>query len=164
MPRMVTVCTVKAPWGPVRIMTTHLEYYSQAIRHEQARALRALHRQFNELALRPPRAELQGPYQAKPYTTDAILCGDFNFESDSPEYASTVEPGSHPWIHTWDCLHPGKSYPATFRLYDRTYGPEPVACDFFFVSESLSHRVTRVAVNQDTKVSDHQPVLLELSD
>lgn len=164
MPRMVSACTVKAPWGPVRVMTTHLEYYSQAIRHEQARALRALHGQFNELAMRPPRSEAQGPYQAKPHTTDAILCGDFNFESDSPEYASMIGAGAHPLIHAWDCLHPGKAYPATFRLYDRTYGPEPVACDFFFVSESLSHRVSRLAVNQDTKVSDHQPVLLELID
>jgi endonuclease/exonuclease/phosphatase family metal-dependent hydrolase len=145
-------------------MTTHLEYYSQAIRHEQARALRALHGQYNELAMRPPRSEAAGPYQLKPHTSDAILCGDFNFESDSPEYASVVGAGAHPLIQAWECLHPGKTYPATFRLYDRTYGPEPVACDFFFVSESLSRRVSRVAVNQDTKVSDHQPVLLELKD
>ena len=29
MPRVCTVCTVAAPWGPVRVMTTHLEYHSQ---------------------------------------------------------------------------------------------------------------------------------------
>ncbi len=162
MPRMVSVCTVKAPWGPVRVMTTHLEYYSQKIRHEQTRALHALHGQFSQLAVRPPRTEAQGPYQAKPHTLDALLCGDFNFEPDSPEYATMVASGSHALIQAWECLHPGKTYPATFRLYDRTYGPEPVACDFFFVSETLAKRVSRMAVNQDTKVSDHQPVLIEL--
>ena len=72
------------------------------------------------------------------------------------------------WVNTraqraWNQLNGSAAHPSTFRLYDRTYGPEPVGCDFFFVSESLKHRVQRFAVNQETKVSDHQPVLLELN-
>jgi Metal-dependent hydrolase len=46
MPRMCTVATVRDPaLGAVRVMTTHLEFYSKRQRMAQARALRALHGQ-----------------------------------------------------------------------------------------------------------------------
>ena len=164
MQRVLAVCTVQAPWGPVRLMTTHLEYYSLPMRHAQAVALRDWHLQACALALSPPRAEEGTPYQRKAHTVDALLCGDFNFERDSAEHAAVVAPASaNRWVNSWDVLHPGEPFPATFRLYDRTYGPEPVGCDFFFVSESLVPRVRRFAVDQNTRASDHQPVLIELA-
>ena len=51
----------------------------------------------------------------------------------------------------------------TFRLFDRRYGPEPVACDFVFVSDGLVPRVRDVHVDLHTQASDHQPVLVELA-
>ena len=36
MPRIALECTLQAPWGPLRLMTTHLEYYNEAARHAQA--------------------------------------------------------------------------------------------------------------------------------
>lgn len=163
MQRICGICTVQAEWGPVRVMTSHLEYYSQAMRHAQAVALRDLHLQACGLALHPPLVESGTPYQRKPHTTDAILCGDFNFEHDSPEHAAVVSTGSgNDWFNAWDPLHPGSPPPVTFRLFDRTYGPEPVGCDFFFVSRSLKDRVRNVQVDQQTRASDHQPVLLEI--
>lgn len=164
MQRICQVMTVQASWGPLRVMTTHLEYYSQTMRHAQAIACRDLHLQGCALADFPSRTEQGTPYQPKPLTTDSVLCGDFNFEQDSPEHASMIE--SHPThaLHNaWNVLNGTSPHPATFRIYDRTYGPEPVGCDFFFVSESLKRKVKRFSVNQETKVSDHQPVLLELS-
>jgi endonuclease/exonuclease/phosphatase family metal-dependent hydrolase len=96
---------------------------------------------------------------------DALLCGDFNFEYDSAEHASIVEPGaSGAWVNSWEFLQPGKPYPATFRIFDRTYGPEPVGCDFFFVSPSLGQRVQDLMVDQQTQASDHQPVVIMLRD
>ena len=100
MPRMCTSTTLLAPIGPVRVMTTHLEFYSMPQRAAQAQALVELH-------------------------------------GDRPQ-------GS------------------TFRLFDRRYGLEPIACDLVFVSEDLAARVTRLEVNTRTRVSDHQPVLIEL--
>jgi endonuclease/exonuclease/phosphatase family metal-dependent hydrolase len=67
-------------------------------------------------------------------------------------------------LNAWSALDASKSYPATFRIFDRTYGPDPVGCDFFFVSPSMAKRVQSLTVDQQTQVSDHQPVLLELSD
>ena len=93
------------------------------------------------------------------------MCGDFNFELDSVEHATMIQPGpSGAFLNAWSALDSSKPYPATFRIYDRTYGPEPVGCDFFFVSPSIAKRVQSVSVDQQTQVSDHQPVLLELRD
>jgi endonuclease/exonuclease/phosphatase family metal-dependent hydrolase len=164
MQRIALTCTVQAPWGPVRLITSHLEYYNQVMRHAQTQALRELHLQGCALAAQPSKTEQGTPYQPKPLTTDTIICGDFNFEPDSEEYATMLQTdASCNLVNSFDILHPGATYPSTFRLFDRTYGPEPVGCDFFFVSDSLAHRVKGFAVNQVTQASDHQPVLLELN-
>ncbi len=163
MQRIALTCTVQAPWGPVRLITSHLEYYNQIMRHAQTRALRDLHLQGCALAAQPSKTEQGTPYQPKPLTTDTIICGDFNFEPDSDEYATMLQTDAAcNLVNSFDVLHPGAAYPSTFRLFDRTYGPEPVGCDFFFVSDSLAPRVKSFAVNQETKASDHQPVMLEL--
>jgi endonuclease/exonuclease/phosphatase family metal-dependent hydrolase len=184
MQRIALTCTVQAPWGPVRLMTSHLEYYNQVMRHAQTRALRDLHLQGCALVAQPSKTEQGTPYQPKPLTTDTIICGDFNFEPGSEEYATMIQTGEGQagakqtggaqtgavqtetkchLVNSFDVLHPGKPYPSTFRIFDQTYGPEPVGCDFFFVSNSLTHRVEGFAVNQVTQASDHQPVLLELA-
>ena len=163
MRRVCLACTVQAPWGPVRVMTSHLEYYNATARLAQVAALRDIHLQACTLCIRPPETIAESPYQSKPHTMDAVLCGDFNFEMVSAEHALMTEPGvSGAWINAWSNLSPDQSYPATFRIFDRTYGPEPVGCDFFFVSPSIATRVEGLRVDQQTQVSDHQPVLLEL--
>ena len=73
MQRVRAVCTVQAPGGPVRLMTTLLEYYSLPMRHAQAVALRDWHLQACALALQPPKTEAGTPYQPKPHTLDALL-------------------------------------------------------------------------------------------
>lgn len=166
MPRMCTVVTVVDPQlGPVRIMTTHLEFYSRRQRMAQARALRSLHIEYGEQAAGPPRPGDDGsPFQAKRHTAEAILCGDFNLEAHEPEYAAVSEPfaGGRLW-DSWRLLHGGRPHPPTFRLYDRRYGPDPVACDFVFVSDGLKDKVRSVAVDGAVQASDHQPVLVHLA-
>ncbi|MEX8191241.1 endonuclease/exonuclease/phosphatase family protein [Comamonas guangdongensis] len=173
MQRMCSVLTVSDPMlGPVRIMTTHLEYYSALQRMAQARALRALHMQACALADTPPQAASDGsPYQTKPHTRHAVLCGDFNFEPQDPEYAELAAPwaehelpGLKPgrWLNSWSVLHPGAPQPPTFRLVDRTWGPEPSACDFIWINDSLSAHVRAWQVDSATQASDHQPVMLTL--
>ena len=67
MPRMCTVVTVLSPLlGAVRVMTTHLEYYSARQRLAQAQSLRALHDEACALATAPPQPCDDGsPFQAK---------------------------------------------------------------------------------------------------
>jgi endonuclease/exonuclease/phosphatase family metal-dependent hydrolase len=166
MPRLCTICTVQAAWGPVRVMTTHLEYYSQSQRQSQAAQVRQWHQMACDQALRPPVSlpiDINTPYQTKPHTTDVILCGDFNFEPNSDEYqVITSSTQTHHFVDSWPLGKPNTPHPPTFRLYDDTYGPEPSSCDFIFVSESLAKRVKTVAADTQTQVSDHQPLYLEL--
>lgn len=173
MPRMCTVVTVMdARLGAVRVMTTHLEYYSKRQRMAQAQALRSVHLGACAHADARPQDSRDGsPFQTKAHTPHAVLCGDFNFERHEPEYAAltapwatgeegALQPGQ--WHDSWHLLHPDTPQPATFKLFDRSYGPEPVACDFMLVSDSLGTRVRDWQTDSNTQASDHQPVALTL--
>lgn len=169
MPRMCTVVTLQSPvLGPVRVMSTHLEYYSKPQRMAQALALRDLHIEACAHAAAPPLDDdSRSPFQTKVHTGHAILCGDFNLEPTEPEYAAIQQgfgtDGAQPLQDAWRIHHGATPHAPTFRLFDRTYGPEPVACDFVFVSRSLAPRVRRIDVDGITQASDHQPVVVEFS-
>ena len=176
MPRLCSVLTVQDPaLGPVRVMTTHLEYYSKPQRMAQALALRALHLQACAQAAQPPQGLADGsPFQPKAHTPHAVLCGDFNLQAHEPEYATLAaaladeegatmgQAGQPPLWDAWRLLHPGTPQPPTFCVFDQTYAPQPLACDFIWVSDSLRSRVRAVRVDGVTQASDHQPVLLVL--
>ena len=135
-------------------------------RAAQAQALLDLHTQACAQALAPPLLdETGGPFQAKPHTRSAVLCGDFNLEATSAEYGllqAALANGATRFMDAWPLCHGARPQDPTFRLFDRRYGPEPIACDFIFVSEDLVSRVMRVEVNGMSQASDHQPMLLEL--
>lgn len=167
MPRMCTVVTVQSPaLGAVRVMTTHLEYYSTVQRMAQARALRDLHIEACGHATAPPLDDdSRSPFQTKVHTPHAILCGDFNLGPTEPEYGAIQQPfltdRARQLHDAWRACHGETPHAPTFRLFDRTYGPEPVACDFVFVSDGLVPQVRRVEVDLQTQASDHQPVVVE---
>lgn len=167
MPRICSSATVLTALGPVRVMTSHLEFYSCRQRMAQALALRDLHAQACSQAAQPPQADESGaPFQSKVHSAGAILCGDFNFETSNAEYACIqappAAPDTSPLTDAWRLVHGDTPHAPTFRLFDRRYGPEPICCDFVFVSEDLTPRVKSLEVNTQTRASDHQPVLLEL--
>lgn len=177
MPRMCTAVTLSSPeLGTLRVMTTHLEYYATAQRLAQARALRALHLEACAQAAAPPLDPGEaGPFQPKRHTPQAILCGDFNMASSDPAYDEIVQPFTDPALpaggtparrlqDTWPLAHPERPQDPTFRLFDRRYGRDPIACDFVFVSDALAPRVRKIEVDLHTRASDHQPVLVELGD
>lgn len=180
MPRMCTAVTVRDPaLGAVRVMTTHLEYYSKVQRMAQAHALRALHAEAcAQAAASPLHDETRSPFQTKTHTPHAILCGDFNLAADAPEYAVIQEPFrpaapvdiadpaivsiANRFCDAWPVVHGATPQAPTFHLFDHTYSPDPVACDFVFVSDGLAARVQRIDVDVQTRASDHQPVVLVL--
>lgn len=166
MPRVCLAATLVAPFGPLRVMTTHLEYYSKRQRMAQAHALRELHAQACERAAAPPLdAPDRGPFRSKPHTANAVLCGDFNFEAHEPEFAAVQGEIAAPLSRladAWPQAHPGQPQAPTFRLFDRRYGPDPIACDFFFVSALLLSSVQRFEIDGSTRLSDHQPMWLRL--
>jgi endonuclease/exonuclease/phosphatase family metal-dependent hydrolase len=164
MPRMCTVVTVRDPaLGVVRVMTTHLEFYSKVQRMAQAVAVRDLHQQASSQAVAPPKPCDDGsPFQTRANTTQAILCGDFNMEASQPEYAALTAPGPAGQLwDSWRLLHGDAPRQPTFQVHDRQYGPDPLAFDFVFVSDPLKDKVRRLVIDADTQASDHQPVLVE---
>lgn len=181
MPRMCTVVTVRDPaLGFVRIMTTHLEYYSAPQRLAQAQALRALHIEACAQAVAPPRpSDWNLPFRIRPHSAEAILCGDFNMDASDEGYAALQAPFSidsegRPATpasdagatlqlrDAWPPAHGAAPQPPTFMVFDKTHGPVPIACDFVFVSDGLAARVERIEVDSKTQASDHQPVHIEL--
>jgi endonuclease/exonuclease/phosphatase family metal-dependent hydrolase len=169
MPRMCTVVTLIDPaLGPLRVMTTHLEYYSAPQRLAQAHALRALHDEACALAATPPEpCEDGSAFQTKVHTPHALLCGDFNAGPGDPAVAAitaaTASNNAHAFKDAWPLVHGSTPHAPTFRLVDHTYGREPMAFDFVFVSAGLGSRVRRIEVDGNTQASDHQPVMVELA-
>lgn len=170
MPRMALEATVEAPFGPLRVTTTHLEYYSDEQRHAQVRRLRNLHDEACQRAMMSPRFQntrSNVTFDPTPQTTAAIVCGDFNFPPDNSarhEMQSPLARDGPPLRDAWEQLNPGKPHPPTFCVHERSFSKAPFCCDFVFVSQDLAPRLRAISVDVATQDSDHQPVLLELED
>ena len=168
MPRMAIEAIVRAPFGPLRVITTHLEYYSETQRLAQINALRAIHAEGCTRAAHPPILGPEpenGPFRPLAQTSATVICGDFNCKADSPaKHLATAPFTREPALHdAWEIKHGSRPQPPTFGVHDRAGWTEPAyACDFMLVSEPLRERLLRVEVNGTTQASDHQPMLLEL--
>jgi endonuclease/exonuclease/phosphatase family metal-dependent hydrolase len=165
MPRLALEVVVDTPIGPLRVTTTHLEYYSAVQRRAQVEALRELQR----TAAAHPFPGLPGqegtPFEPRPRGPHAVLTGDFNCDAADPVVARLQEPidGVPRWVDAWTLAHPGRPHPPTLGLHDRAqWKGFTGSFDFLFVSEDLAGSVRRVEADLQTQASDHQPVLLEL--
>jgi len=165
MPRIALEVVVAAPFGPLRVTTTHLEYYSAAHRTAQVERLRELHAEACAHARTPAAPADPGPFAHPARPASAVLCGDFNLRPDDPLHArlqAGFADGAPRLIDAWQHAHPETTHPPTFRLHDAVRGETPYCCDFIMVSEDLAPRVRALAVDARTQASDHQPVVLEL--
>jgi endonuclease/exonuclease/phosphatase family metal-dependent hydrolase len=167
MPRMLLEVLVQAPFGLLRVMTTHLEYYSALQREAQVEGVRARHASASEHARRDrPTDASGGPFHGFAQTASAVLTGDFNCRVTDPAYSRMTAPFDEralPFEDAWTLLHPGTPRAPTVGVHDRAQWPEAFACDFVFTTRDLRERLRRVAVDAATSASDHQPVLLELA-
>ncbi len=167
MSRAATEVVVAAASGPLRLVNLHLEYHSADQRLVQVERLRDLQRESIQQADHPPAADPVGPYRAVPNPVDAVFCGDFNMVHGGSEYRRMLEPliGGESFVDAWEHAYPGVEQAPTCGVHDRIQWPEGPHCrDFFFVTPSLSSRISDVRVDVITNASDHQPLLLELSD
>jgi endonuclease/exonuclease/phosphatase family metal-dependent hydrolase len=168
MQRVVVEATVETPLGLLRVLTTHLEYYSARQRAAQVERLRELQREAAAQArsVRPGDAS-EGPFEAFRRGAPAILTGDFNFLATDPEYARMLAPlddATPPWCDSWPIAHPGVPHAPTVGVHDKTQWPgPPFTYDFVFVSDDIADRVRDVRVDASSDASDHQPVLIELA-
>jgi len=167
MPRGLLDATVEAPFGLLRVMTTHLAYYSALQRTAQVEALRAHHAEAAGHAARDrPHDRTNGPFHSHPQAAAAILTGDFNFRPEDPlraRIAASFDDADVPPLDdAWERLRPGQPHAHTSGVHDREQWPESFACDFVFATRDLRERLRSIAVDPVTDASDHQPILLEL--
>ncbi|WP_321805564.1 endonuclease/exonuclease/phosphatase family protein [Burkholderia sp. BCC1993] len=166
MPRVALDVELVLPSGRLRVVTTHLEFYSARQRLAQVDALRARHREACAHADQPAPAEnATGPFSKTGQPRDAILCGDFNSAFGSDAYRRMLEPiaDAPSFVDAWIARHPDRTPPPTAGVYDTAqWSDGPLACDFVFVTDTLLPRVTRCEIDGDARESDHQPVVLEL--
>lgn len=167
MPRIAIEAVVSAPFGEIRVITTHLEYYSAVQRMAQVEALRAIYAEGHAYARDAQITMNDGsPFQTFIRPRATVITGDFNFEPDGPEHPRMLAPlvDATPPLHdAWQIAHPGEPHASTFCIYQKTdtSGGE-LHCDFIFVSDELRSRVRDLVVDQKTQASDHQPVILTL--
>jgi endonuclease/exonuclease/phosphatase family metal-dependent hydrolase len=167
MQRVLVEAVVTADIGPLRVMTTHLEYYSQHQRQAQIDAIRRLHAEACAMALRVPLPEEQGgAFEVFPWPAEALLCGDMNFPASAPERSQILAPfpGGEPGFRdAWDVQHPGKPHAPTVGIHPVDFVKQPECFDFVFVTEGLAGRLRAHGIDAETEASDHQPVWVELT-
>lgn len=165
MPRMALEVVLQAPDGPLRVMTTHLEYYSAVQRTAQVEALRRVQEEAAGHVHPALDGKAHTPFEPRPRGPRAVLTGDFNCDAADPLIARLQAPlaGAPRWVDAWDVLNPGQPHPKTVGLYDDAqWHGHSQAFDFCFVTEDLAPRLRRIQVDAQTQASDHQPVLLEM--
>lgn len=181
MQRAAVEAVIDAPFGPLRVVTTHLEYYSASQRAAQVEFLRELQANGYCHAV-APRSGADGdpPFAVLPRGEYSVFCGDFNSPAGSPDHTRMQAPidrvaaGDVPrLVDAWNIAHPGLPSQAaamagavsrapTAGVHATSFTSGPETYDFHFVSENLAPRVVGVDVDLATSASDHQPVLLTL--
>jgi endonuclease/exonuclease/phosphatase family metal-dependent hydrolase len=154
MPRGVVEALIETPFGPLRVMTTHLEYYSSTHRAAQIDRLIELHR---EAGVAHAPVDEPGSYASYERGKSGLICGDFNLKPDDPSHRRMLDGG---FVDAWAALNPGKAREDTFHLYD---GETPYCCDYIFLTPDLVPRLRAIRIDRETKASDHQPVMVELA-
>lgn len=166
MQRVAVEAVVAAPAGPLRVVTTHLEYYSAQQRAAQVEALRQLQAEGCRQARQDRSgAETDPPFAVLPRGAGAVFCGDFNFPAGAPEHGRMQAPIAEDvprLVDAWTLAHPSLPHAPTAGVFEASFTAGPACYDFFFVSADLADRVRALEVDGATDASDHQPVLLEL--
>ena len=161
MPRQATEVTVSAAADPLRIINTHLEFHSIAHRLAQVLRLREIVEEPALNVLSPPQTDPSGPYQYIERPAECVLCGDFNFLQDSPEYRLLCGKLGDPahLIDLWPVTNGEKPHDLTCGVHDHLQWPQGPHCrDFFFSTDCVAAGAAEVIVNTVTDASDHQPL------
>ena len=144
MQRVLVEAVIEAPFGALRVMTTHLEYHSAAQRAVQVERIRELHA---EAALRAGGErvldETGGPFLSMRRAVSAILTADFNFRPDDPLHDRLTAPcgnGVPAFRDAWQVRYPGVPHPPSLGVFDRLQWPDAFCCDFVYVTEETCAR------------------------
>ena len=162
MPRQALELFVRFDDAPLRIVTTHLEFFATGQRKAQLEYLIRYQKECCERHSKPSPSGT-GSYVSPPETDRTIVCGDFNMEvgTDHYKYFTSQDSG---FVDAWSSMHQGKPHPPTCGIYDLEQWPDGEHCrDFFFLSPSMTPFAAELTVNTETQASDHQPMKLKIT-
>lgn len=160
MQRLAVETLVDSTMGPVSIINTHLAFHDDAENQQQLEYLNHLEQERIAHHREPKRAGT-GTYQAGPLASSRMLCGDFNFTPDTLQYRYQLDMN---WADAWKLNRNDETHPPTCGIFDADQWPQGAHCrDFFWLSHELQSLQFEISVDTDTNLSDHQPVMLEIS-
>ena len=161
MQRQAIEAVVATAAGPLRVVTTHLEYFSAAHRAAQIERLRQLQAEAADNVARPAKPAAS-PYDPVPRPAALVLCGDLNVQPHEAEYGQLFAP---PLADAWRVVRGDEPHPPSTGLFDRRQWPMGGHCrDYFAVTADVAQRVAAVDMDAATDASDHQPLRLSLRD
>lgn len=160
---------IDCPGGPVKIFNTHLSHVGAEERLLQLQGLKTV---IDRQAIEGPNWSGGDPVDASwtndeappPNPADFLLMGDFNAEPVSTEYGFITGAAG---LGLLDChaVAPNRDKGGITYFKDLAQdAPHDQRIDHIFASPSLAGRVVRLEIDEKTRLSDHQPVWLTLSD
>ena len=162
LPRNAVEAVIDIPDAPVRVMSVHLSHLPGSQRVNQIETLGDLMFSLpNEGVLWESNDAMIEPWTqghpAPPVVASTILCGDFNFKPNDPEYLAMLKSFNliDSWLAAPNAPHPR---PATCVELDGS----GVTLDYIFLTSEISKSVVRAEVKNNTKASDHFPLICEL--
>lgn len=166
MPRQATEIVISERGRALRIVTTHLEYYSAPQRRAQIDRLRELQAEAAANHRTPPPDPGRGPFAAAARPASLVLCGDFNFVAGDDDYRRLVaaaDDEASSLFDAWAACRGDVPNDPTCGVFDRDQWPRGAHCrDFLFVTADVAARIRSIEVDLDTAASDHQPIRLDL--
>jgi len=161
MQRQAIEAVLQTASGPLRVVTTHLEYFSCDHRAAQIARLREIQQEVAANEASPAKAA-PSPYDLTPRPASLVLCGDFNVKPDDAEYTQLM---AEPLLDAWRVARGAEPHPPSTGLFDRKQWPMGGHCrDYFAVTADVAQRIAAVEIDLTTDASDHQPLLLTLRD
>lgn len=160
MQRVAVETVIDSESGPVSVINTHLAFHDDNENQQQLAHLNQLE-QERAAHHREPKRVGSGTYQEGFLAAARMLCGDFNFTPDTSQYRYQVDMN---WMDAWHLRHGDLVHPPTCGIFDTAQWPQGGHCrDFFWLSPELQILPVEISVDTDCNLSDHQPVMLEIS-
>lgn len=164
MARQATEIVISTDFGHLRLLNTHLEFFSEKQQLAQIKRIRELHEEACDQSQRPGIDHPNSPFTVINRSEKMVICGDFNFIPESSPYkliTSDFSPEIPNLIDAWKVVHPNKARTPTCGIFDHKQWKKGPHCrDYFFISQNLSKQIRKFSVNTDTAASDHQPIYI----
>lgn len=160
MPRQAIELILQYNGEPLRVVTTHLEYFAFQQRTAQVHYLAQHHLECIQRFRHPSPTGGTEQFESIPETALSIYAGDFNLTVDSDDYKHlTTNTAVSGLKDCWRLVHGEKPHDPTCGIFDHVQWEEGSHCrDFFFASADMAARVSDMGVQLETAASDHQPI------